>query len=266
MKSSLRVLLTVATVSLSSWTFADAPATPTTKPVNTAILPALRPSFESKHRANVEIAKKGDIDLLFMGDSITDFWRNSETPRSAASRAATMPVHVEGVLLGKPVFDKYFGQWKVANFGISGDTTQGVLYRLQNGEGQGFSPKAVMLMIGTNNTGKNSVEEIADGVKADVEELRKDFPEAKILLLGIFPRNGPAENRAKIPQINQIISKLDDRQHVFYLDIGDKFLGPDGNIPPEIMHDGLHPTTKGYEIWAQAVIEPLTRMMKGETP
>src|SRR5512136_2505466 len=92
-------------------------------------------------------------------------------------------------MAGKPVFDKYFAPLKAANFGIGGDTTQGVLYRLQHGEGQGFSPKAVMLMIGTNNTGRNTEAEIAEGIGAVVLELRKDFPKAKILLLGVFPRS-----------------------------------------------------------------------------
>ena len=96
---------------------------------NTAVLPSLAPQFQAKHQANLEVAKQGGAEVLFMGDSITDFWRNAEGP-----------------FAGKPVLDKHFGHWKVANFGIAGDTTQGVLYRLQNGEGRGFSPRAVLLM------------------------------------------------------------------------------------------------------------------------
>ena len=91
---------------------------------NTAIMPSLAGGFQAKHQANLEVAKQGDANVLFMGDSITDFWRNPD-----------------GNFAGKPVLDKYFGQWKVANFGIAGDTTQGVLYRLQNGEGKGFMPE-----------------------------------------------------------------------------------------------------------------------------
>ncbi len=160
------------------------------------------------------------------------------------------------------MFDKYFGSWKVANFGIAGDTTQGVLWRLQNGEGQGFHPKAVMLMIGTNNAGPNSAEEIAAGILAIVDELKKDFPNAQILLLGIFPRSRPDNPvRAKIKLVNEIISKLNDDKTVIYMDIGDKFLAEDGTIPIDIMADGLHPTTKGYTIWAEAVKEPLAKML-----
>lgn len=215
-------------------------------PANTATVPNLAYFFQKKHETNLEVAKQGDIDILFMGDSITDFWRNPE-----------------GNYAGKPVLDKYFANLKVANFGIAGDTTQGVLYRLQHGEGQGFSTKAVMLMIGTNNIGPNNAPEIAEGIGAIVLELQKDFPKAKILLLGIFPRSAANDPiRATIAEINNIISKLNDGDRVQYLDIGQKFLDSGGNISKDIMSDSLHPTTKGYEIWAEAVKEPLANLMK----
>ncbi len=214
---------------------------------NTAILPSLTPQFQAKHQANLEVAKQGGAEVLFMGDSITDFWRNAEGP-----------------FAGKPVLDKHFGQWNVANFGIAGDTTQGVLYRLQNGEGRGFSPRAVMLMIGTNNTLRNTAAEIAEGIGAIVLELQKDFPQAKILLLGVFPRGRPNDPvRATITEINRTIAKLDDGKRVHYLDIGAQFVAPDGTIPADVMSDLLHPSAKGYEIWAQAVKEPLTALMTG---
>jgi len=213
---------------------------------NSAILPSLAPQFLTKHQANLAVAAQGDAELLFVGDSITDFWRNAE-----------------GNFAGKPVMDKYFGKWKVANFGIAGDTTQGVLYRLQNGEGKGFSPRAIMVMIGTNNTARNSAAEIAEGVGAVVLELQKDFPQAKILLLGIFPRGRPTDPvRGVIADINRTIAKLDDGKRVHYLDIGAGFLDANGNIPADVMSDALHPSTKGYEIWANAVDEPLARLMK----
>lgn len=219
-------------------------------PPNSAIIPALSPQFRGKHENNLAVARQGDAELLFMGDSITDFWRNTE-----------------GAFAGYPVQQQYFSQWKVANFGIAGDTTQGVLYRLQNGEGQGFKPRAVMLMIGTNNTARNSAAEIAEGIGAVVLELQKNFPEARILLLGVFPRSRPGDPvRDTIAQINNTIQKLDDGRRVFYLDIGSKFLDAQGNIPNDVMSDGLHPGPKGYDIWAQAVIEPLTALMAGRAP
>ena len=214
---------------------------------NTAIAPALAPPFAAKHQANLEVAKQGDAELLLMGDSITDFWRNPEGP-----------------FAGKPVLDKHFGQWKIANFGIAGDTTQGVLYRLQNGEGKGFSPKAVMLMIGTNNTARNTAAEIAEGIGAVALELQRDFPQAKILLLGVFPRGRPGDPvRATIVDINRTIAKLHDGNKVYYLDIGAQFLDASGTIAPDVMSDLLHPGPKGYEIWAQAVKEPLSKLMAG---
>jgi lysophospholipase L1-like esterase len=121
-----------------------------------------------------------------------------------------------------------------------------------------------MLMIGTNNTLRNTAAEIAEGIGAVVLELQRDFPQAKILLLGVFPRGRPNDPvRATIADINRIISKLHDGQRVHYLDIGAKFLAPDGTIPADVMSDLLHPGPKGYEIWAEAVKEPLTALMAG---
>ncbi|MEO8307539.1 MAG: GDSL-type esterase/lipase family protein [Pseudomonadota bacterium] len=212
---------------------------------NSAVLPSLAPGFVAKHQANLAVAKQGDAELLFMGDSITDFWRNSE-----------------GNYAGKAVMDKHFGQWKIANYGIAGDTTQGVLYRLEDGEGSGISPRAIMLMIGTNNTARNSAAEIAEGVGAVVLSLQRHYPTAQILLLGIFPRGGANDPlRGMLAEINKSISKLDDGKQVHYLDIGAGFLEADGNISREVMSDGLHPTAKGYEIWAQAVEQPLAKLM-----
>jgi lysophospholipase L1-like esterase len=212
---------------------------------NSAVIPFLAPQFQAKHAANQLVAREGNAELLLLGDSITDFWRNPDGP-----------------FAGKAVLEKHFGQWKIANFGIAGDTTQGVLYRLQDGEGEGFSPRAIMLMIGTNNTFRNSAAEIAEGIGAVVLDLQKRFPESQLLLLGVFPRgraNDPL--RQVIADINSRISMLHDGQQVHYLDIGRHFLDADGNIPADVMSDGLHPGPKGYEIWANAVSEPLNRLM-----
>jgi len=197
-----------------------------------------------RHEGFVETAKKGDIDLLLHGDSITDWWVQGED--------------------NKAMFQKYFGNIKTANFAIAGDTTQGLLWGLKNGEGQGFSPKAVMLMIGTNNMGSNTPQEIAEGIGAVVLEMRKDFPNAKILLLAIFPRGTPGDPiRDRIAQCNKIIQKLDDGQHVFYYDIGSKFLDEKGVfLPGSFRPDNLHPAAKGYDIWGEAVKEKLAALMK----
>ncbi len=165
-----------------------------------------------RHEGFVEIAKQGNIDLLLHGDSITDWWVQGDA--------------------NKAMFDKYFGGIRTANFAIAGDTTQGVLWGLRNGEGQGFQPKAVMLMIGTNNSGTHTAPEIAEGIGAVVLELRRNFPDAKILLLAIFPRSVPGDPvRDKIAEVNRIIARLDDQRHVFFMDIGAKFLDDKRLLP-----------------------------------
>ena len=197
-----------------------------------------------RHLGFVEIAKQGNIDLLLHGDSITDWWVQGDA--------------------NKAMFDKYFGGIRTANFAIAGDTTQGVLWGLKNGEGQGFQPKAVMLMIGTNNSGLYTAPEIAEGVGAVVLEMRRNFPNAKILLLAIFPRSVPGDPvRDKIAEVNRIISRLDDQKHVFYMDIGAKFLDEKGYFLPDAFRpDNLHPQAKGYDIWGEAVKAKLAELLK----
>jgi lysophospholipase L1-like esterase len=196
-----------------------------------------------RHEGFVEIAKAGNIDLLLHGDSITDWWLQDAN---------------------KPMFDKYFGKIRTANFAIAGDTTQGVLWGLRNGEGQGYQPKAVMLMIGTNNSGTFTAPEIAEGVGAVVLELKRNFPAAKILLLAIFPRSVPGDPvRDKLAEVNRIISKLDDQRQVFYMDIGRKFLDDKGYfLPDSFRPDNLHPQAKGYDIWGEAVSAKLAELLK----
>ena len=196
-----------------------------------------------RHQGFVQIAQAGNIDLLLHGDSITDWWVQGEA--------------------NKQMFDKYFGTIRTANFAIAGDTTQGVLWGLHSGEGQGFQPKAIMLMIGTNNTISNTAAEIAEGVGAVIYEMRHDFPDAKILLLAIFPRSVPGDPvRDKIADINKIIAKLDDQKHVFYMDIGAKFLDDNGVFLPNAFRtDNLHPQALGYDIWGQAVQSKLAELL-----
>src|SRR5689334_4557524 len=196
-----------------------------------------------RHEGFAATAKQGNIDLLLHGDSITDWWQ---------------------LEANKPVFDKYFGSIRTANFAVAGYTTQGVLWGLRNGEGQGYQPKAVMLMIGTNNTGQQTGPEIAEGVGAVVMEMRRNFPAAKILLLAVFPRATPGDPvRDKIAEVNRIISRLDDQKNVFYLDIGQKFLDDKGAfLPDSFRADNLHPQAKGYDIWGDAVSAKLAELMK----
>jgi len=213
---------------------------------HSAVIPSIKD--RGRHDTFVKIAKKGDVDVLFVGDSITDAW-GGEGHNSKAAGAA--------------IFEKEFMPMKAANFGIGGDRTQHVLWRLQNGELEGIQPKVLMLMIGTNNMGSNSSEEIADGIEAIVKEVHKKSPKTKVLLLGIFPRSAKGTDaiRKKIADTNKIIAKLDDGgKTVKYLDIGPKFLQEDGTLTKEIMPDLLHLSPKGYQIWADAVKGPIKYM------
>ena len=193
-----------------------------------------------RHDQFLEIAKKGGVELLFLGDSITDGWRGKN---------------------GKKVWDEHFEPLKAANFGIGGDRTEHVLWRVKNGELEGITPKLAVLMIGTNN-GKDSAEDVAAGITAIVKEVRAKSAATKVLLLGIFPRGEkPNAGREKNDKVNEIVAKLDDKKDVKYLDIGAKFLAEDKTISKEIMPDSLHLSEKGYQIWADAVKGPIVELL-----
>jgi lysophospholipase L1-like esterase len=228
------------------------------KKENSATKPAPRDKgWEKRHETFVGIAKRGNVDLLFLGDSITDAWGGEG----------------HGMGGGHKIFTSKFVPMKAANFGIGGDRTQHVIWRLQNGELDGIKPKVVQLMIGTNNSNgtDNTAEEIADGVKGIIDEIKKKSPSTKVLLLAVFPRNTGKDDAAKkiqkdkIDKVNSIISKLDDGgKSVKFLDIGSKFKDASGALPKEIMPDQLHLSEKGYEIWANAVEGVITSMLKGD--
>jgi len=191
-----------------------------------------------------ERVKQGNVDLLLIGDSITQGWEGA----------------------GKDAWEKHYAKRNAVNLGIGGDRTQHVLWRLEHGNIDGISPKLAVLMIGTNNSNgnDNTSEEIAAGIEAIVKKLREKLPQTKVLLLAIFPRGAkPNPQREKNAKASEIASKLADNQNVFFLDIGDKFLTADGSLPAEIMPDFLHLTPKGYEIWADS-IEPNVAKLMGE--
>jgi beta-glucosidase len=245
---------------------------------NTAVIPAPREGgWMKRHESFNERAKQGDVDLVFIGDSITQGWEGA----------------------GKEAWKKHYGNRKAMNLGIGGDRTQHVLWRLDNGNIDGIKPKLAVVMIGTNNSNGNdyTADQIADGVTAIVNKLRDKLPETKILLLAVFPRGAMTDaqiekkvkqnakkskkeveltkeaiadarestmkQRQKLAAVNQTISKLADNKSVYYLDIGSKFLQSDDSLPDEVMPDYLHLSPKGYEIWAEA-IEPKVSELLGE--
>ena len=198
-----------------------------------------------RHEEKLERKSKMEkVDIVLLGDSITHNWEKK----------------------GKSVFKKRFKDLQVLNLGFSSDRTEHVLWRLRNGEVDGISPKVVMLMIGTNNTGhrEETPEDTALGIQEIIKELRARLPETKILLQAIFPRDKSpeGEKRKQNDAINLIIKDFADDQNVYYTDISDVFLDDTGHLPKSIMPDSLHPNSKGYELWADAVLPQVKKLMQ----
>ncbi len=228
------------------------------QPKNTAVTAADRlgtPGWGERHEAMAarirQGAERGDIGMLFIGDSITHGWESE----------------------GRDAWKEYYDDRGAVNLGIGGDRTQHVLWRLERCDlerlakpGAGQPPRLAILMIGTNNSNgdDNTAEEIADGIAAIVARLRADLPDTRVLLLAIFPRGEkPGPQRDKNAKASELASKAADGVMVHYLDIGPKFLGPDGTLSREIMPDLLHLSPKGYRIWAESV-EPKVKELLGE--
>ncbi len=205
---------------------------------------AIQPRFKMMHESFLQRGKDGKIGVLFLGDSITEGWRRAPD-----------------------VWNKHYGKYDPANFGIGGDRTQHVLWRIENGELDGIRPKVVVLMIGTNNIGYPA-EEILKGDRKIVEQIHKRLPDSKLLLLAIFPRGADpkapnvAGMRERLRAVNAELAKLDDGKRTRYLDLGPRFLDADGNLPADVMPDALHPNAKGYQIWAEAMQPLLDEMMQ----
>ena len=207
--------------------------------------PAVKPlnRDNARHKQFLEVVKKGEGDVIFLGDSITQGWEGA----------------------GKKAWAENFKPLKAVNLGIGGDQTGHVLWRITDGkELETLKPKVAVIMIGTNNMGAHSAEQIAGGVKAIVMELRKQKPDMKILVLGIFPRSAKPTDaiRDKVKTANATIAKLDDGKQVFYKDIGEKFLEKDGTLEKKIMPDFLHLSPEGYDIWAEAIKDDLAKLLK----
>ncbi|HWD93636.1 MAG TPA: platelet-activating factor acetylhydrolase IB subunit [Verrucomicrobiae bacterium] len=241
-----KLLTLVLPLFVASACFAQDTNSPTAPAKNPAIIPVTRSNptnWLARHEGFVKKAKAGNIDLLFLGDSITDNWRSR----------------------GKNVWQKFYAPRHAANFGIGGDRTEHVLWRIENGELDGIDPKVIVLMIGTNNSGSNSSNQISEGVEKIVADIREKCPKSKILLLAIFPRNKPDANPRQMEVINRVnerIAKLDDGKMVTFLNINKAFLGEDGHLHADIMPDYLHPNEHGYQLWADAMEPTLAKMLQ----
>jgi beta-glucosidase len=211
---------------------------------HSAVIPLPRTDTDwwmPRHERILKRVAEGNVDMIFIGDSITHSWETK----------------------GKEVWDRYYAPRHAVNMGFSGGKTGSVLWQIEQGEIDGISPKLAVLMIGTNN--RNRAEETADGIKAIVQQLRTRLPNTKILILAIFPR-GCYEDRgspdvlesgmndlwAANQQVNEIVSKIADGATIHYLDIGPAFLN-EGKVLRKYMPDFLHPNAEGYQIWAEAM-------------
>ena len=202
-----------------------------------------------RHEQINRMAGRSEVDLVFLGDSITHGW----------------------FFDGHKVWEEYYEARHAANLGSGGDRTEHVLWRLENGNLEGLRPNLVVVLIGTNNFVRkgeaepDEPDEVARGIAAVVDSLRRRLPKTKILVMGILPRGrGPkARFREKIHAANESVSSLADGKTVFFADIGDRLVDEGGRIPETLMEDALHLTAEGYRIWAEA-IEPLVAELLGE--
>lgn len=210
--------------------------------------------FQKMHAGFLARGKSGPVGVLFLGDSITEGW-------------ASVP----------HIWEKYYGAYQPANFGIGGDQTQHLIWRIENGELAEIDPKVVVLLIGTNNSFLHTAEEIVAAERKIIAMIQERLPETKILLLAIFPRaarknaegvitqearDDATRRVAVIEAVNPELAKLDNGGSIRFLDVGPAFLGQDGKIPFSIMRDQLHLTPAGYQLWATAMDPLLSEMLK----
>lgn len=258
------LLTSLALLALLPFAAAQTPAAPAAKvdasaPIVKADAQGVpNAGFLKSHEAFLARGKSGPIDVLFMGDSITAGWAGKDRTH---------------------IWEAYYGKNNPANFGIGGDQTQHVIWRIANGELEGINPKVTVLMLGTNNTGPtgHTAAEIVAANTKIVSLIRTKIPGTKVLLLAIFPRGARKDPTGKITDsaitdaarrteiinaANVELAKLDDGQNVRFLDINASFVGQDGKIPFAIMPDQLHPNTAGYQLWADAMKPLLTQMLK----
>jgi lysophospholipase L1-like esterase len=229
---------------LNGGTSPVAPVKPTPTGSNSAARPTARGDdlFKKRHQLLRERARKGNVDVLFLGDSITQGWGSA----------------------GLTVFKKQFEPLKAANFGIVSDRTQNVLWRVTEGkELDGIQPRVVVLLIGTNNIGSNRPADIAEGVAAIIKAVQKQRPETQFLLMGIFPRGLKATDplRKQVQDTNTALVKLTNGSNIRFVDMGTSFLDSTGTLRKDLLPDLLHPNARGYALWAQAIDQPLANML-----
>lgn len=215
-----------------------------------SVIPSIQTSdwalewWEARHQSKIAQAHEQSVELVFIGDSITQHWESA----------------------GKQVWDEHYQKLNSLNLGFAGDRTEHVLWRLQNGAVDNIQPKVAVLLIGTNNTGQrmDSTQDTLLGIKAIVSEIRQRLPKTKLLLLAIFPSQASPkhEMRLRNSDINTHIADLNKLENVFFLDIGKIFVGPRGKLNTELMPDLLHLSAEGYQRWAESMAPLLSQLLQ----
>lgn len=195
-------------------------------------------NWQKRHKSFIQTTQQHgkDIQIVFYGDSITKRWENQ----------------------GKIVWHEYYSNLSAVNYGIDGDRTEHLVYRMHSGELTGLHPKVAVIKIGTNNMRLNSVNDIAKGVRAVVDSLHNELPNTKVLLLAILARTGTINS--KVNQTNELIGKFDNGKSVRFLNMNSHFEDDKGMIYYDLYDDGLHLNAKGYRMWAQTM-DPLLKTM-----
>lgn len=220
-------------------------------PSNSAIVPVPKLENDSydwwkRHTEVLRIKDSINPEIVLIGNSITHFWGGE--PKVGHSN-------------GPQTWASLFGSYHVLNLGFGWDRIQNALWRLDHGELDGLYPRIVIINIGTNNTSQtqnarmNTAPEIVEGIKALCMRVRSKVPEAKIIIMGVFPREQSPTHprRMLINEINRLLSAFANENKITYVDLTTKMVSPDGTISKEIMFDFCHPTEKGYQIWADQI-------------
>jgi N-acetylglucosamine-6-sulfatase len=189
-----------------------------------------------------EVHNSKDAKIVFLGDSITQAWEDT----------------------GKSAWDKHFAPLGAVNWGYSGDRTEHLIWRLQNGNIQRLNPKVAVILIGTNNTGHSQrpAAETLAGIRQTLNDLSWKWPDTKIILMSIFPRAEKADDplRQLNDEINEQLKTLVNGKRIHLLDINAKFMDDEGTLRKELLPDLLHLSPAAYDIWADALSSKLNEL------
>ncbi|NLU41786.1 MAG: hypothetical protein GXX08_06255 [Firmicutes bacterium] len=183
---------------------------------------------QQKHESILRMIREKQIDVVFLGDSLTRRWEDNSH-----------------------LWDEYFSQFNPANFGVGGDCIENVLWRIENGEIDGISPKLFSVLIGTNNLCRNTENEIVEGIMEVVRTIRLKCPESKVVVFGLLPREKDETGREcndRIDRINRELAMRAGSGGYVYEYFGDPLMTERGSVDKDLMPDGLHLNESGYRV------------------